>query len=63
MRKIRVQVKRHGMAGDHHGKRGEANYVGKDSRGEDVYRVVFGAPGFEHSAKFRGSDLNFERRV
>ena len=59
---MKVQVKPHGMAGDHHGQWGKATYAGKDSRGEDVYRVVFGAPSFEHSAKFRASDLRLEGR-
>lgn len=56
-REIHVQVRR--TAVDHQGQHGKAIYIGMDSYGEDVYRVVFGSPGFEHSGKFRASDLNF----
>jgi hypothetical protein len=55
---MRVQVSYSGLAGNY---RGEATYAGKDSYGEDVYRVIFGSPGYEHSALFRQCDLNFEQ--
>ena len=58
MSEPRVQVRQ--RAADHQGQWGRATYIGKASDGEDVYRVVFGEPGFEHSAKFRASDLTFE---
>lgn len=52
----RVRVRPSGLAGSHHGQFGRATYAGKDSRGEDVYRVIFGAPGCEQSSKFRAGD-------
>jgi hypothetical protein len=61
-RKIRVQVRRSGLAGSHEWEWGDATYTGKDSHGEDVYRVVFGSPGHERSAMFRWCDLDFSGR-
>lgn len=60
MRELRAQVRRSGLAGSDYGQWGRATYIGKSSNGEDIYRVIFGSPGFERSGKFRASDLRFE---
>lgn len=63
MSEVRVQVKPNGHAGDHLGQWGRATYSGKAHDGEDIYRVIFGEPGFETSAKFRASDLSFSNQL
>lgn len=55
---LRVTV-RH-TAAEHAGQSGRAEFVGFTHDKESVYRVIFGGPGFEHSAKFRESDLAFD---